>query len=183
MSVLHVGSSRWGATRPTTSSTLSKLSKSAMSRRILPSMARSVGTALRAKQPSTDAPLAIPVMRSASASASGGGDLRLGKIDRRTRPAQGPRHREGEDHLRPWAGRPMSTFRDHAVANHAAPFAARTRQDRNRAEEAAPARIHMRGMRSADGPSLERIGPSKGRFASKAALKPTSPPSRGVLLQ
>jgi hypothetical protein len=62
-------------------------------------------------------------------------------------------------------------------------FAARTRQDRNRAEEAAPARIHMRGMRSADGPSLERIGPSKGRFASKAALKPTSPPSRGVLLQ
>jgi len=62
-------------------------------------------------------------------------------------------------------------------------FAARTRQDRNRPEEAAPARIHMRGMRSADGPSLERIGPSKGRFASKAALKPTSPPSRGVLLQ
>ena len=60
-----------GGDKATMSSTLSKLSKSAMSRRILPSMARSVGTALRAKQPSTDAPLAIPVMRSASASASG----------------------------------------------------------------------------------------------------------------
>ena len=110
-----------GGDKATMSSTLSKLSKSAMSRRILPSMARSVGTALRAKQPSTDAPLAIPILCDQPVHPQADrGDLRLGKIDRRTRPAQGPRHREGEDHLRPWAGRPMSTFRDHAVANRAA---------------------------------------------------------------
>src|SRR5262249_5739964 len=95
----------------------------------------------------------------------------LGKIDRRTRPAQGPRHREGEDYLRPWAGSPMSLLEDHAVANRTARLPQERARDRNRAQEAAPARIHMRRMRNADGPSLKRMGPSMGRFASKAALK------------
>src|SRR5262245_29415368 len=34
-----------------------------------------------------------------------------------------------------------------------------------------------------DGLNFKRMGPLKGRFASKVAMKPTSPPSRGVLLQ
>src|SRR5262245_29206919 len=67
----RVGASRWGATRLTTPSTLSKFSKSATSRRILPSTARSVGTVLCVKRPSIAAPLGILAMRSASASASG----------------------------------------------------------------------------------------------------------------
>ena len=49
-------------------------------------------------------------------------------------------------------------------------FAARTRQDRNRAEEAAPARIHMRGMRSADGAELGEDRTLKGQICVQGGL-------------